>query len=837
MGPTTRRPNSQPTSVTDPTAVRTLLPNPSADPAASVVYQSRSLSSILDSSAGQQAVAAIAARQASIVPTLAEMRSDIVSSIAQADKKFSPTTNVLDQYANYTYHIRWSMTNDIAGSAIKSGSDFQSIGKMVIAESGATVGFNITDLEIDNLCPVGPMVQAAGHTAWKMTIKEPYGLSLVDRLYAAGQLMGVNNHLTSPTFLEVWFTGYNEDGNLATTEMKGSIYRLFRVNVTKMNAETTSAGTTYSLDGIFDGSYANNDSVAIVTAGSLNIGPVTTIGDFFSKLENALNAQQRNLDYDFTQRNIYHFNVPAKMSGWKFSTSPIASQRQAGIDVKRGSGTSTPTITIARGMDVSTILYFILGMTDEGKSYVAGADQPSGRTRDRQQNTGRQGGASIRNNGMANAFSIHSKVEIIGFDYITSDYVRKVTYTFVEYETNRAMIDQTNVRNVTSNPAIAAARLQSQLGSGRYSKSYEYIYTGRNLDILRFDIKLEFFWQSLIPAQLGENTYTNYTVGPQQEPNGVAMSVLSQYRRARANVIRAQTQLDNATSALTGASRADRTVATQNKINAERELAEAQTELRNLGNDARRFQVSWENSSAGQQALQNIQITDPSLLQDRTVVQSLAAAAQWSQITQTRKSAYLEDVNTMTFVPTPLPVSFRTGAPPLIQNTTMSGDGQADRAGGQQGPGNMPRTRGLVASVLNDITTAPYFVSIDLDIRGDPFWLGLGNIDENRFIDTHTTPPDQNAAWFYSGETGFLLLFRTGEAPNEATGLMEFNNTSVAFSGVYSAANIKSMFKDGKFTQNIKANRDSLVAVLPSARELNNLSAQAGANLAAGAPI
>jgi hypothetical protein len=824
------------TTPNDPNAVRTILPTPRSDPAESAVYQNVSLSSIQNSSIGQQAAAAIAARQNNIVPTLADMRADITNAAQQAGKTFSPFPNVLDQYANYTYHIRWSLANDIVSSSIRSAAEFENAGKIVIAESGATVGFNISDLEIDNICPVGPQTQAMGHTGWKMTIREPYGLSLVDRLYAASQIMGVHNHLTSPSFLEVWFTGYGEDGHLATTDMKKTIYRLFRVNVTKMLAETTSSGTTYHLEGLFDGTYANSDTVAIATASSLNIGPASTIGEFFSKLENALNSQQRNLDYDFTQRNIYKFSVPVEMAGWKFSRNPVTSQRQSGLDVRSGRGTSNPTITIARGMDVSTILYFVLGMTDEGRRYVAGEERASGSRR-----AARQAGASIQNNGMANAFSIHSRVELVGFDHITSDYVRRITYTFVKYETNRAMIDQSNVRNVTNSPAMQTNRLQSQLTSERFSKAYEYIYTGRNLDILRFDIKLEFFWQSMIPTQLGENTYTNYSVGPQQDSNGVATSVLSQYRAARAHAIRAQTQLENATAVLNnrGSTPQERLAATQDKANATRELNQARLDLTNLGNnDARNFQVTWDNSSSGQHALQNIQVTNPALLQDRNVAQSLVAASQWSQMTQTRRSAYLEDVKTTAFVPTPLPVSFRTGAPPMAQRTTMSGEASPDRAGTQQGPENMPRSRGLVASVLNDMTTAPYFVSIDLDIRGDPFWLGLGNIAENQYIENHTTPQGQDAAWFYSGETGFLLLFRTGEAPSEDSGLMEFKNTSVAFAGLYGATNIKSTFRDGKFTQNIKAVRDPLISQgLPTTAELEKLTTQAHAAVATGGPI
>jgi hypothetical protein len=72
-------------------------------------------------------------------------------------------------------------------------------------------------------------------------------------------------------------------------------------------------------------------------------------------------------------------------------------------------------------------------------------------------------------------------------------------------------------------------------------------------------------------------------------------------------------------------------------------------------------------------------------------------------------------------------------------------------------------------------------------------------------------PTSPNGAWFYSGENGFILSFRTGEAPNENTGLMQFDSSSVAFDGLYGVREIVSSFRDGKFSQMLKAMRDPLI--------------------------
>ena len=184
-------------------------------------------------------------------------------------------------------------------------------------------------------------------------------------------------------------------------------------------------------------------------------------------------------------------------------------------------------------------------------------------------------------------------------------------------------------------------------------------------------------------------------------------------------------------------------------------------------------------------------------------------------------------------------MSFRTGSPPMVQNTTGGSQTVNPDRNSNTNVASMPRTRGLVAAILNDVTSSPYFVQVELEIRGDPYWLGLGNVLENAYIASQATAPPSNAAWFYSGDTGFMLTFRTGEAPNENTGYMDFSNTSVAFMGLYAATNIRSTFRDGKFTQTIKAVRDALQRPqgVPSARELAQLSAQAATNLANGGPL
>ena len=750
---------------------------------------------------------------------LNRLRDSAYALAASRGRLFEHTPNVLDSFANYTYHIRWSITDDIVSSGITTPDEFQRIQKTVIAESGVTAGFNITELEMDNLCAPQARVQTMMHTGFKMVVKEPYGLSLIDRIYSVSREMGVRNHLTNPTFIEIWFTGYDENGKIVTPTLKESVYKLFRVNITKLESDTKSEGTVYNIEGIFSNMYANADHVAVAPNG-VNIGPVTTVGNFFDQLQVALNQQQQQLQYDGRRRIEYVFNLPEEIRNWAFTQSPTASERNGSISVNDPANRTSPTITIARGMDINTILWFVVSMTEEGKRYVAGI----GNSRQQGSTSTGRSQANIPDNGMANVIAIHSQSTIYGFDYTTRDYLRRITYTFTEYPTARSMIDQNTVER-TQQSTQQENRRQVISSSRRFIKAYEYIFTGRNLDILNLDIKLEWFWQSPIPTHLGENIYQNWSPGRQLDQQGPAMDILNQLNQARDNLNLARAEEQRVIQANPG----ENDEAKRKRAEATQVRERREQELQNLGT-AQRFQETWETRSEGQRTLQNIQVRygDEGLLNNPEVVERLRLRRNWSDAVRGRSEVYLEDVKVRNIY-APLPISFRPNPGPISQRTTGAGDVSApDRSSSNDSVDNLPRNRSLVAAVLNDLTTAPYFVEINLGIRGDPYWMGLGNIEEDRRINSRSLDNyNPAAAWFYGGDTGFFLTFRTGESPSEETGYIEFSNSSIAFTGVYIVIEVKSIFKDGKFTQVLKSLRDNL---LNSTNAPRQLPAAAGTN-------
>jgi len=109
---------------------------------------------------------------------------------------------------------------------------------------------------------------------------------------------------------------------------------------------------------------------------------------------------------------------------------------------------------------------------------------------------------------------------------------------------------------------------------------------------------------------------------------------------------------------------------------------------------------------------------------------------------------------------------------------------------------------------LNDAETD--LVDINFTIIGDPYYLadsGMGNFSNTGSGSFNVTK--DLAMDHQSGEVDIAVNFRTPIDYNSSTGLMEFGDTALVkhFSGLYRVLEVKHRFQNGKFTQDIKAQR------------------------------
>jgi hypothetical protein len=128
----------------------------------------------------------------------------------------------------------------------------------------------------------------------------------------------------------------------------------------------------------------------------------------------------------------------------------------------------------------------------------------------------------------------------------------------------------------------------------------------------------------------------------------------------------------------------------------------------------------------------------------------------------------------------------------------------------------------LFGTVLGNVRDASSeFIEVEMEIRGDPYWLGAGHLEENKIILAKAGAiskdqlPDSNTALYHTGDEMMLLTFRTGQPPDNDTGIMDLNGgNSSSFNGLYRVLTVTHHFKMGQFTQNLHASKDVYTQVV-----------------------
>jgi len=170
---------------------------------------------------------------------------------ASFNQRIVPQSNVLDDYASYTYAVSWYLLtpdqyNEMVRSQKKNCASWQLLMQSggaptqqagVTASSTATAGRNqffsldyyIDDLEIDSLVPLKGTGAANTATDIRFRVTEPNGITLVENLYKAvsnlykqANVSKTANYPMAQYCLVVRFYGYNDSGELVTTGRRGT---------------------------------------------------------------------------------------------------------------------------------------------------------------------------------------------------------------------------------------------------------------------------------------------------------------------------------------------------------------------------------------------------------------------------------------------------------------------------------------------------------------------------------------------------------------------------------------------------------------------------------------
>ena len=752
--------------------------------------------------------------------TTAPANSSFNARLDSLGLSFNPTANPLNELANYTYHIRFFLTNEISAfnniNPLNPNSD--GMIKYVIAESGVTAGFNVTELIMQaSTAPNSRKRNMFFATEFSMTIVEPLNLSLMDKIYAAAKELNIKNHLTCPYFLEVWFTGYNEDGTIVSPNL---FYNIYRVAIRDVQVSTTQVGSTYSIKLIVYDGLGEMNQLATAQS-SLKIKAIT-LSDFFLGLQDSLNNMAGNINNDGVRRNTYQFIYPDAWKSWNIKPQDLDKQVARQTDMSASLLGNQTVISITKGQGFETIVNYAVYLCQDAQKWITGETT---------------GGATLSDHAIIRYVTVYVDIEIKQpyWDPVMQDYTKIITYTLVPTETVKAFTDIAAVNNAQK-PATQQAKLQYLIQQNRLAKRYDYIYTGLNTEVLNLDIKIDNYWAINIPTWNQNNSYYQYSQGPlaAQDSQGYLQQkgLLPEDKPSPiAARIASIDQSLNGGTAFGNASYANgqpvndysnRNIRYTESLLEQRSSLVNQQAYNTVGPGAA-FSGPSTSSAASSASGQTLTANLSSGSSAANRAAALAAERNFSytpNVPTTRQTAlasiFIEDLsNSNIFSPLPLPISGRQDPKPTNINAQQNAD--QSKVKPVRDPQAFADGTGFVGAIFGNLFDPTAFMNIEMTVRGDPWWIPLGNLQQTvlakRLVGNQSVNNSVNSknAQFLGGDNCVLVEYRVGAIIDDATGLAKFGSDGADFvNGIYVITEVTNTFSHGKFTQVLKGFKDIL---------------------------
>jgi hypothetical protein len=393
-------------------------------------------------------------------------------------------------------------------------------------------------------------------------IYEPYSMgTLLQSLQVAAKSAGYANYLdNAPYVLRLDFLGYDELGKQYKT-VKPKFFVMKLVNV---KFQVNESGSTYKMEAIPYNHQGFSDAINVayndikITAGNAGTVESALAGDSES-LQKVLNDIEQRLkeDEQIGIKDEYVIDFPTSSSTFNamrdiksvdktatvnpnesapltlkgngnvkvqtsFDTNDIGKSTfgfgqnkggnfvmpkhgdQVSKDgiVRRDNMTINPkdrTFQFAQGQSLTSIINQIILSSEYAKDAI---DPKSkiGRTPD----------------GFIKWFRLDVQIELLDYDILTGDFAKRFTYRVVPF-----LVHESIFSNPTSVPNYAPIKK-------KITKAYNYIYTGQNVDVLRFDIEIKnsFFTGTPPgnPADSAKASDPNTSGGPSPQKNNEAQA-------------------------------------------------------------------------------------------------------------------------------------------------------------------------------------------------------------------------------------------------------------------------------------------------------------------------
>lgn len=655
---------------------------------------------------------------------------------------FTPEPNRMSEVYQPTYYFKLYVLNDI-----KPDENHQ----VVIAETGNTA-LNIVDVKIDGI--VGPNMRTRNSMATNITIKltEPYGLNLPDRLVAAARQLQVRNYLKASFMLRLKLQGYNSAG----VKVEIGDGWCWRIMITDVKTVVTNQGAEHTISAIPYPEVALQDRNAILPTNVTVEG--STVGEILKGVADKLNAHIQEV-HGFPFITYEFVDVPYP-EGVSDVARPFDHSVESDILIEENERAHSDGSIIrgqfSQGTDIPSLVdnVFSASLTAVSLGTVE-----------------RSLTASVQDEGSpVKPTSVMHRIETITtplkFDPIYGDYQKHIKFVIHPYETMRIQSGLTSAN--TDLRTGAREKIQHAIKRAFLCKQYDYIFTGLNTEVEKFDIEINFRWAVSAPLLYQNGPDGNNATGYDGAtvPRHLRMNENPQSPQERRQAIEelSQTRISLLGEIRGGSLSGD-------------DLNQRQAEYDRL--TTQQGQLMYESRREGELRARNL-LDGPD-----------------AEEYDFEGTVLAEDLDLEASLVHPLTIS-QTAENPGIQ----SGLG-------------MPNYRSGAKSVYGTLLNQLYgsfdgnLQTITLDIKGDPYWLGPNstpdaNFDITRPVEASTSTSD--APSLMNGEHMFAFNFGLPQGYSGETGSVSLGKDE-SYSGFYAVSKIEHMFVEGRFTQRLEAYR------------------------------
>ncbi len=416
--------------------------------------------------------------------------------------------NILHNYVNWTYNLSlYALSIGEYNANVCNGPTPNPGGTLLIASGGKQAGRNAHFLEdfyfdkmtVDCTAALSTQARNSNKLTLDFTIIEPMGVSFFNRLIAVAGDLGIQKVSEMPYIIKIEWKGYTTDGTPVV--IPGS--KVFPVQFATISMKINARGAQYDISTrpynhqAFDESVASSPIRAEISAPSVGEAFLTDINAdppssdlvaSMGKSDDNVRSYAKALNSWFkTQAEEKHadkvdsvvFEMPASIANAKlvdakqvtvknlpFPTPGTPESKQDSPEVTN----TRPTAKLNGNMsfDKGTAIHEILS------AVIRESDHIGNQLKDEQVGEGSAGNKRME------WFKIITRVEVGPYEKAFNRYVKKYIYRVVPFK-----VDNTKSR---SGPISNLGTLPGPV------KEYNYIFTGKNDDVLDVDLTFDSLW-------------------------------------------------------------------------------------------------------------------------------------------------------------------------------------------------------------------------------------------------------------------------------------------------------------------------------------------------------